>query len=272
MTQGVLIFAFNNTVHDYLGQANWVADRVNKYLDLPVSIITDTKSTNNRTFKHNLILTDALSGGRRNFDIHQTNKIGNWYNVNRFQSYDLTPYDETVVIDSDYIVNSDQLLRLFESKHNVMCHRNVYDVTGRNSFSPYKTFGKYNFPHYWATVLHFKKSKEAEEMFQLMTMILNNYEHYSDIYNFRVAPFRNDYAVSIALSILNGHRLSAIHDIPWAMPSVNSDATLEQLDETKFCIRYEKWVNNKKRPFKCIVKDTDLHFINKFAIQEVIDA
>ena len=42
--KGVLIYAFNNDKVDYFQQAVWCADRVNRFLDLPVSIITDTAS------------------------------------------------------------------------------------------------------------------------------------------------------------------------------------------------------------------------------------
>jgi hypothetical protein len=272
MTRGVLIFAFSNEKIDYLEQAVWIADRVNIHLDLPVTIITDVKSINGRKFKHNLVLSDAISGGRRNFKHLEEGNIGTWYNSNRFQSYNLTPYDETLVIDSDYVVSSNQLLKVFETKYNVLCHRDVYDITGRNGFAPYYTFGKHKFPHYWATVLFFRKSKQAEEMFQLMTMIKDNYRHYSNLYKFRERPFRNDFVVSMALGILYGHKLDAIPSIPWAMPSAYDDVDLEQLDDTKFKISYTKYIKGSKKPYKSIISDTDFHFINKFALDKVIHA
>lgn len=272
MTRGILICAFSNEKIDYLEQANWAADRVNTYLDLPVTIITDEKSVNGREFTHNIILSDALSGGTRNFKHLEEGYIGTWYNANRYQSYNLSPYDETIIIDSDYVVNSDQLLRVFESPYDVLCHRDVYDITGRNGFSPYYTFGKRNFPHYWATVLFFKKSKQGEQLFQIMEMIKDNYRHYSNLYKFRENPFRNDFVVSMALSILHGHKLDAIPTIPWAMPSAYDDVDLEQLDETKFRISYTKYSNGSEKPYKSIVKDTDFHFINKFALDKVIHA
>jgi len=272
MSRGILIFAFSNEKIDYLKQANWIANRVNVYLDLPVTIITNEESVNGRKFKHDIILSDALSGGQRNFKHLEEGNIGTWYNANRFQSFGLSPYDETIVIDSDYVVNSDQLLRVFESGYDVLCHRDVYDITGRNGFAPYYTFGKHKLPHYWATVLYFNKSTKAEQLFNLMTMIKDNYRHYSNLYKFRERPFRNDFVVSIAMSILYGHKLDAIPTIPWAMPSAYDDVDLEQLDDTKFKISYLRNINGNKKPYKSIITDTDFHFINKFALDKVIHA
>jgi len=271
MTRGILIFAFSNEKIDYLQQADWVATRANIYLDLPVTIVTDNKSINGRKFSHNIILSDALSGGQRNFRHRDQGKTGTWYNANRFQSYNLSPYDETIVIDSDFVINSDQLLLLFEFGHDVMCHRDVYDITGRDGFSPHDTFGKFKFPHYWATVLYFKKSNTAEQMFDLMTMIKDNYRHYSNLFKFISSPFRNDFVVSMALSILYGHNLSSIPTIPWPMPSAYDDVELEQLEETKFRISYLKYVNGNKKPYNSIISGSDFHFINKFALDKVIN-
>jgi len=104
-----------------------------------------------------------------------------------------------------------------------------------------------------------------------MTMIKDNYRHYSNLYKFRERPFRNDFVVSMALGILYGHKLDAIPTIPWAMPSAYDDVDLEQLDDTKFQISYLKHIKDKKKPYKSIVKDTDFHFINKFALDKVVN-
>lgn len=56
------------------------------------------------------------------------------------------------------------------------------------------------------------------------------------------------------------------------MPCAYDDVDLEQLDETKFRISYTKYSNGSEKPYKSIVKDTDFHFINKFALDKVIHA
>jgi hypothetical protein len=121
-------------------------------------------------------------------------------------------------------------------------------------------------------VLFFRKSKTGKEMFQLMEMIKDNYKHYSNLHKFSGNIMRNDFIVSIALSILYGHKLDAIPTIPWAMPSAYDDVELEQLDDTKFKISYMRNINGNKKPYKSIISGTDFHFINKFALDKVIHA
>jgi hypothetical protein len=272
MSRGFLIFAFNNEVIDYLGHALWIADRIERILGLPTSIVTDTKSAETKTdVKHNLVLTDAIAGHQRNFDINQQDKVAEWKNVNRFQAYDLSPYDETVVIDSDYIVNSAQLLNLFGSQEDFLVHRKPFDITDRDHFQPYDYLPRYQFPHYWATVIYFKKTQFAKQMFEVMQMIKENYSHYARLYKFRSSPFRNDYAVSIAMSIMYGHRINSIPVIPWNMPMIANSAEIKQLDDRRFEINYQKNINRKDKPMRVTVNDQDIHFLNKFSLEEMVN-
>lgn len=267
--RGVLIFAFNNEKLDYFKQANWVADRVNKFLNLPVTIVTDEKSLSET--KHDTILKDAIVASKRNFDISREDLVGEWYNANRFQAYDVSPYDETIVIDSDYIVNSDRLNLLFDSPHDFLCHRNVYDVANKNSLDAHRTFGQTKFPHYWATVLFFRESDLAESIFDCVQMIKENYRFYSNLYMFRSSPFRNDFAVSIAMSIVYGHRLHSIPTIPWNLPTAVTDVDVTQKSETEFELTYNKYYRNKVRPMRTIINGQDFHCLNKIAMEKMIE-
>ena len=268
MSRGVLIFAFNNEKLDYFKQANWVADRVEKFLGLPTTIVTDENSVSDT--KHNIVLKEAILASKRNFDINEKDFVGQWYNANRFQAYDVSPYDETIVIDSDYIINSDQLNLLFEQPHDFLCHRSVYDVANKNSLAPYETFGQTKMPHYWATVLFFRESDFAERMFNLIQMVKDNYAFYGKLYKFPTQPFRNDYAVSIAMSIAYGHRLNAIPTIPWNLPTAVTDIMVDIVDEETFEIKYDKYYRNKSRPMRALISGHDFHCLNKIAMEKMI--
>ena len=41
LTQGVVIFAFNNEATDYIAMAAWSAKNIRRHLELPVALITD---------------------------------------------------------------------------------------------------------------------------------------------------------------------------------------------------------------------------------------
>ena len=133
MSKGILFYAFNNELTDYEKIARWNAKRVKKYLGLPSTIIT----------------TDPISGGRRKMHPGVDKDKVTWYNAARYNAYKDSPYDETIILDVDYIVNSDQLLQLFELNKDFAVHQSVYDVTARNDFYYHQTFGKVKFPHAW---------------------------------------------------------------------------------------------------------------------------
>lgn len=276
MSQGFLIFAFNNGIVDYLKHALWAADRIDKYLGLPVRIVTDENSETDYIPKkdHEIVIVESSPGTTRIFD-NETALAGEWKNTDRVFAYDLSPFDETIVIDSDYIVNSPRLSILFNIPDmHFLCHRSPHDVTGQNRFHSMLTFGQHKMPHYWATVLYFRKGYTAEAMFKVMKMIRNNYGHYAEMYKFPKSPMRNDYIVSIALTIINGHIPNAIDTIiPWQMPMINTDIDIKEGQQTfyedpdAFELTYEEDGKTKHMTF-C----DDVHCMNKVALEKLIDA
>ncbi len=265
---GVLIYAFNNQRIDYWRQAVWCADRVEKYTGLPVSIVSDEISRAGRECPHNMIVAEPKSGGTRIFDHVNDTRGHAWYNRNRYQSWDISPYEKTLVLDSDYIVSSDQLLRLFESDISVTAIKHVYDVTHRDQFRLYQRISdSRGLHHYWATVLYFDRRQPARDFFRVMAMIQDNYSHYAQIYNFPVSPFRNDFAVSVALNTIYGHVPEAIPEIPWAMANVFSDVEIRQIDDITFEFEY---LNGDRRR-RVRLSGQDFHFMNKISLEKIYE-
>ena len=270
MTQGVLIYAFNNARIDYFRQATWCADRVNKFLDLPVTIVTDNVSVASRSTHHNIVFSEPLSGGNRIYNPMTDTTADTWFNANRHQSYDLSPYDQTLVLDSDYVVCSDRLNTLFNSGISITAMKNVYDITNRNGFLPYRTIsGDGGLHHYWATVLYFEKSTISRDFFDIMNMIRDNYRHYADLYRFSTHPFRNDFSVSIALTTVYGHIPDNIPVIPWAMANVFNDVQISTEDQEVFTMEYD---DRDKKFRRCImITGEDFHFMNKVNLAKLYE-
>lgn len=267
MTRGILIYAFNNATIDYWQQAVWAADRVNRHLDLPVTIVTDSQSQRKRPTNHDTVMIDAESGGNRIYNPSIDTAPDHWYNANRYQSLEISPYDETLVIDSDYVVASDQLLTVFDMPASVTAIRSVYDITNRDSFRDYRTVNARDpgLPHWWATVLFFRKDTTTRYFFDIMRMVRQNYHHYANLYGFRSSPFRNDFAVSIALTALYGHLVRSAPAIPWSMANAGSDVDIQQQDPDIFELRYQCYT--KKKPRRLTVQGQDFHFMNKSSLQ-----
>lgn len=264
--KGALIYAFNNDRIDYWRLAVWCADRVNRHLALPVTIVTDSTSSQGRDCVHNTVTVPARSGGTRIYDHKNDTKGHAWYNSNRFQSYELSPYQQTLVIDSDYVVCSDQLSGLFDSGLSVTAMKHVYDVTHRDQFRSYQIISAHRgLHHFWATVLYFDRSVIAQDFFRLMSMISDNYSHYCCIYDMPSRPFRNDFAASIALNTLYGHVPEAIPQIPWAMANVFSDVDIQQMSDDVFELMYDRG----GQPRRTRISSQDFHFMNKVALGKI---
>jgi hypothetical protein len=269
MTRGALIYAFNNTSVDYWKQAVWCADRVNRFLDIPVTIVTDSESMAGRTTDHNIVLAQAESGGFRVYNPTTDPHGVSWFNGNRYQSNDITPYDETLVIDSDYVVASDQLNILFDSGLDVAVIKDVYDITDRESFRDYLTVNaaRVGLHHYWATVMFFKRTSVARDFFALLSMVRKNYRHYSNLYRFPSSPYRNDFAVSIAMTTLFGHVPQAVKSIPWRMANAGSDVEIAELGQDQFELSYRCY--DTERLKRITVSGVDFHFMNKKSLSNL---
>jgi len=263
MTRGALIYAFNNTSVDYWKQAVWCGDRVNRFLGIPVTIVTDISSVAGRSTEHDIVISQAESGGSRVYNPESNAQGAVWFNGNRYQSHDLSSYDETLVIDSDYVVCSDQLGILFDSGLDVAVIKDVYDITNRNSFQNYLTINanRVGLHHHWATVMFFKKSAMARDFFNLVAMVRQNYHHYSNLYRFPSSPYRNDFAVSIAITTLSGHVPHAVKSISWSMANAGSDVDIAEVDPDRFELTYQCY--QSKKPKRIQITGVDFHFMNK---------
>ena len=266
---GVLIFAFNNQEVDYYAQAQWCADRVTRHLKLPVTVVTDSRSQSDRKSPHQIIEIEAEAGGNRIYDPVRHPQSSTWYNASRYRAYEISPYEKTLVLDSDYVVCSDLLLRVFESPISVTAIKHVYDATGRNGFRDYQKISRTGLHHFWATVLYFDRSQLSQDFFSLMKMIHQNYKHYSEIYQFLSSPFRNDFAASIALNTVYGHVETAIPELPWSMANLHSDCEIQQLNNDRFSVVFKDHATEQTK--RVILDGEDFHCMNKNTLAKLYE-
>jgi hypothetical protein len=246
MTTGALIFARNNEQIDYKAMARWSAKNIERHLGIPTHIVTDNAPSNNT--RH---FTD----------------VGNvtWHNHNRMDAYRLSPWDRTLVLDADYVVASNQLQAVLEVDQDFLAHRWAYDVTNCNNFEGLNYFGNNRMPMWWATVMMFRRSRQAELIFDSMQMIRDNWTHYRNLYKNTNATYRNDHALSIALGIVNGHTLQH-NGIPWALASLTSEHELTQLDQDSYRVDF---INTENQP-RWIELRQDFHAMGKQQLGEIV--
>jgi hypothetical protein len=246
MTTGAVIFARNNEHIDYVAMAKWSAQNIARHLGIPTHIITDS----------------APSDNTRHFtDVGTVT----WHNLNRMDAYRLSPWDRTLVLDADYVVATDQLRSVLDCDEDFLAHRWAFDITGCNDFTGLNWFGNNCMPMWWATVMVFNKSRQAELIFDAMSMIRDNWTHYRNIYKNSVATYRNDHALSIALGIVNGHTLNHA-GIPWSLASLTPEHNLTQLDQD--CYRVD-FVNTEGRA-RWIELRQDFHAMGKRQLGDIV--
>jgi hypothetical protein len=205
-SKGVVVFAFNTKV-DYVAIADETSKLIAHKLQLPITLITDHDST--PTFEYdNIIRVDPQGATFRTEDVNVQ-----WRNFGRYLAYDLSPYDETLLLDTDYLVLDDSLLKLFDTAWDYKLMHHNYDEAG----SSYEMMGETSLPFIWATVVLFRKTPKAQMLFELVGKIQRNYNYYRLLYNIRERNYRNDYAFAIANIIVSGYSVNETAGIPWRM-------------------------------------------------------
>lgn len=248
-SKGVLILYSNSAQLDYYKLSKLCSRLAEQYLNVPCTIqYIEPEQTNFRTFRY------------------PENKLEKteWNNIGRFSAYDLSPYDETILLDSDYIVQSNTLANYFGCDHDFLCHNKSWDVTGNNVFRHDQYMTQNKFDMRWATVIYFKKTEKAKQIFKTWRSVYEHYDYYSKLFGFRRTPFRNDFAMSIAHQICNGYKNSYTfnHDLP----ALSSSDSVLNYNKGKWLLKYQYKNTHNVMRYK-----GDLHVMNKHSLLEIAD-
>jgi len=262
MTTGVLIFAFNNEHIDYLAMANWTAKNIRRHLNLPVAVVTDKPVPPNYRFEQVII---AQPEGKHLRKFADQEEDVTWYNGNRVEAYELSPWAHTLVLDADYVVTSNELLKILSINKNFVAHKTAYDVVNKDNFEELNNFGRHNMPMWWATIMMFRRSTEAKLIFETMSIIRDNWDHYKALHGITRSTYRNDYALSLALNIVNGHTLDHA-DMPWNLASVTPEHTLTQLLDDSYRVDF---LTADQKP-RYVILNQDFHAMGKRHLGEIV--
>ncbi len=274
MTQGVLIFAQNNSEIDYAKLSLFCAKRVRTYLDKPVSLVTDSKDwllqsqpDAESVFDQIIDINDHVHQTRKYYDGSLTSKSLVWKNLSRYRSYDLSPYDETLVIDSDYIIASNNLNLIWDSNSDFLIYKDSYDLAQWRDDHSFRYINQWSVPFYWATAFYFKKTPFTQAFFKLVEHIKENWSYYRSLHNIDSYVFRNDFAFSIALHLMGEEFYS---HLPGKMNYILDRDILLKVKNESFQFLLEK--KNYCGEYTALkTSNIDVHIMNKYSLNRCID-
>ena len=177
MSNGILVLAQNSEKVNYVDQACALALSIKKSNPTtPISIITD-----------DIIEEYAVNLFDKIIPIpwgDLANK-SNWKIENRWKIYHCSPYNETIVLDTDMIVLQDishwwKFLKNYDVffTTNVMTYR---DTLLTSNFYR-KTFESNNLPNFYSGFHYFKKSDFAHQFYTYLELVMNEWKKFYDIF------------------------------------------------------------------------------------------
>ena len=174
MSRGYVIHAYNNTEIDYGTMALCAALLIKKNCQVnSTSLITSDDTLQYLEKSHGKKLIDRAFDviseididrrvkDRKYYDTRYSQKIQPYYNLNRSDTISLSPFDETILLDADYLVLDNSFDYVWGGVEDILVNKVVKDLRHKTNLSGFDLrFNDMSIPLYWATSLYFTKSKK----------------------------------------------------------------------------------------------------------------
>jgi len=281
------MFAHNNSEIDYFRLAVVNALLIQKNTGIKnITVVTDPFSLKHgestlgkRLIKkaiNNLIVVEKDKNFKeRNLRLYKdTSHIAKhlqFYNVNRCDAYDISPYEETVLVDVDYLILSNTLNQCWGHHNELMMNWKFQDIMYERKDPSLKRLYDMGITMYWATVVYFRKTEYCKSFFNIVKHVKNNPQFYKDLYKWQGTLYRNDYSFSIAAHMMSGFVDKGIPQLPTTLyKSFDTDDIHSAVDKNTVIMYLEK----PRSPGDFMLtkwQGIDLHIMNKWAINRVSD-
>ncbi|MDA8897415.1 hypothetical protein N9I83_00100 [bacterium] len=205
MSRGYIVIAQNNSTTDYLKQAYALALNL-KATQTTVSSLTVCVDPATRDMikpKHTKVFDNIV-------DIPWADEAENdeWKINNKWKYYYMTPYDETVILDTDMLFPTD-----VSHWWDIMSQRDVWATTKVRTYrgevvnSDYyrKYFVANDLPNVYTAFFYFKQSDLASELFAMTEIIFQHWQRFFHRYMPKGKPdwLSGDVAFALAMQLLD---------------------------------------------------------------------
>ena len=275
MNKGVLFFAYNIRQVDYLRLSVLAARLAKKNLAVPVSLITDESTISWAkqsgiydqvidTFEH--VILDEV-GYDSNYRLLHDGDIKDkipFKNSSRSKAWDLTPYDRTLLIDSDFLIFSDNLSNYWEIDEDFLISSCIRDINDTDRMQHHDRYiSDTGIKLLWATTVMFTKNQNSKMIFDFVKHVQENYSKYAEIYRYDDRVYRNDIAFSIAYHSFSGFVASKDYFLPSVLSAIDKDILMSvDRGKLKFLIN----TLNQNNYTATSLSDIDIHVMNKQSI------
>lgn len=290
--KGILVYARNNSKIDYVKQACFLAKRAREILGLPTSIVTDSPDYIRKQYPdyeklfdkiipivwkpeditEDTVLSRGEKHGLRNFYDGSliTTKL-EWKNEARPTAFDVSPYEETLLLDTDIVISNDIWTQCFKQKHDFLVYKQATELLDIDREEIFTRVSDSSIDFYWATAVFFRKTVENQIFFDLVKHIQENWYHYCAVFQLNTPYYRNDYAFSIAIHIMNGYQTGNFaKPMPGKLYFTSDKSILWKIERNSllFLLEKPKYVGEYTL---LRTKDINVHCINKFSLNRCID-
>src|SRR6056300_1287972 len=266
MNRGVLLFAHNNDAVDYVKQGIYCAEHIKKYLNLPVSLATsdDVKGVHN--FDQIIPTPNPNKKQTRNYYDGTIRQNSLWINHSRTNAFSLSPYDETIVMDTVFIVQNKNLNTVFESKEDFLINYKAQHIDFECTYTnDMKYVSDTGIEMCWVTVFYFKKTDRVKRLFQMINHIRDHWSFYRYRYQLLQKTYRNDFAFAIAIHIMNGYQKATWpKQLPINLMYITDKDVILKKTNSQWKFKHESGLISS-------IENQNIHVMNKIALNRIIE-
>jgi hypothetical protein len=277
--RGVLMFAHNNELFNYGKMAYAAASAVMYYLNVPISLVTDKNTWKELLneypgageFFDQSIFIEKDSVNTRHFDMtDNTLEAAAYHNTTRLQAYDLSPYEETLLIDTDVLIQDSTLNHVWGQLAPIGMNRKISELFKDSNVTRGRWLETRSLQILWATIIYFRKGLQSQQFFDLTKYVVANYDYYGVLYGFSSKLIRVDFALTIAAHIMSGY----LHKTDSVVCSLPNDSTLFAWGKdimTDVQLGQATFVTNVDGQYFPVVTRQTVHCMNKGSMLENAD-
>ena len=249
MTRGYIVIAQNNDTFDYLQQAYALALNL-KLTQTTVSNLAVCVDNNTKKLikaKHKKVFDKIVD-----IPWQDDAKEEQWKINNKWKYYYMTPYDETVILDTDMIFPTD-----VSYWWDIMAQRDVWATTKvrtyrgevANSDFYRKWFTANNLPNVYTAFFYFKKSELASDLFAMIEIIFQNWQRMFFKYMPEGKPdwLSGDVAYALAMQILGIEHLCTRENIDSVPTFTHMKSMIQNIPHSNIS---ENWSNSLPTYYK----------------------